>query len=76
MADDGNVLKIIEAIARLETKMDAALQRLERGEKRFEIIEERIRKLEQDNSRLVGIFSVLTIVVTTLINVAIRLLMP
>ena len=76
MADEGSVLKIIEAIARLETKMDAALQRLERGEKRFEIIEERIRKLEQDNSRLVGVFAVLTVVFTTLINVAIRLLMP
>lgn len=76
MADDGSVLKIIEAIARLETKMDAALQRLERGDQRFQMIEERIRELEKADQRLIGIFSVLTVIVTTAINIGIRLLMP
>lgn len=76
MADDGSVLKIIEAIARLETKMDAALQRLERGDQRFQMIEERIRELEKADQRLIGVFSVLTIIVTTAINIGIRLLMP
>lgn len=76
MPDDSNVLKIIEAIARLETKMDTALQRLERGDQRFQQIEDRIRELEQADQRLVGIFSVLTIVATTLINVGIRIFVP
>lgn len=76
MADEGSVLKIIEAIARLETKMDAALQRLERGDQRFQMIEERIRELEKADQRLIGVFSVLTIIVTTAINIGIRLLMP
>lgn len=79
MADDG-ISEIIKAIARLETKMDTVIQRLGENDQRFQRVEERLRKLEQTDERMMGMGVVLMIAIpillSALMNTLMRIMVP
>lgn len=79
MADDG-ISEIIKAIARLETKMDTVIQRLGENDQRFQRVEERLRKLEQTDERMMGMGVVLMIAIpillSALMNTLMRIIVP
>ncbi len=79
MADDG-ISEIIKAIARLETKMDTVIQRLGENDQRFQRVEERLRKLEQTDERMMGMGVVLMIAIpillSALMNTILRIIVP
>jgi hypothetical protein len=73
---DSGLNRIIEAIVRLETKMDTVISRLGENDARFQRIEDRLGKLEKADERMSGIGVALMIVVPAAVATIFRMLFP
>jgi hypothetical protein len=66
--DESTSTKIIQAITRLETKMDAVLSRLNDNDRRFNDIDHRLRELEKTDNRMMGMGTIMMIIVPTFVS--------
>lgn len=64
--------RVIEAIIRLEVKLDHVMARIDAGDDKFDQIERRIHALEMKNSQFMGVIAFIAVV----LPLAIRFFLP